>query len=66
MAYTQAQLDALDAAIASGALSVRYADQQVTYRSLQEMQAIRDKMAAALNPANKNYGSRYLAGTKGL
>ncbi|MGL4478794.1 MAG: phage head-tail joining protein [Aeromonas veronii] len=66
MAYTQAQLDALDAAIASGALSVRYADQQVTYRSLQEMQAIRDKMAAALDPSKKNFGSRYLSGSKGL
>lgn len=41
MSFTQAQLDALDKAIAEGVLTVRYADKQVTYRSLEEMMRLR-------------------------
>ena len=41
MAYTQTQLDALDAAIAEGVLTVSYDGRTVTYRSLQEMKSIR-------------------------
>jgi hypothetical protein len=38
MAFQQSDIDALKAAIATGALSVRYADgRQVTYRGLSEM-----------------------------
>jgi len=37
MAYTLEQVAALEAAIAEGALTVKYADKQVTYRSLDEM-----------------------------
>lgn len=37
MAYTLEQYEALQAAIAGGELSVRYADRQVTYRSIDEM-----------------------------
>lgn len=44
MAYTQQQIDELEAAIAMGALTVRYStpggDRQVTYRSLAEMISI--------------------------
>ena len=38
--YTQAQVDALRAAIASGVLTVRHGDVSTTYRSLTEMQAV--------------------------
>jgi hypothetical protein len=48
MAWTQAQFDALDTAISMGALTVRYADRTVTYRSLEEMLKIRDMMADEL------------------
>lgn len=42
MAFTQADIDALDVSIKAGALSVRYADgRAVTYRSLDEMMRIR-------------------------
>ncbi|HEY0032282.1 MAG TPA: hypothetical protein VGB81_03370 [Devosia sp.] len=44
MAYTQAQYDALQSAIASGALTVEYGDKKVTYRSLTEMRAILSEM----------------------
>lgn len=41
MAWTQTDVDALKAAIATGALKVRYADgREVTYRSLAEMERV--------------------------
>ncbi|MEM9681650.1 MAG: hypothetical protein AAF942_00155 [Pseudomonadota bacterium] len=49
MAYTQAQVDALEEAIASGALQVRYADRTVMYRSLDEMERILSRMKAEVN-----------------
>lgn len=48
MAYTQQQLDALEAAIAEGALKVEYGDKKVEYRSLNEMIRIREIMRADL------------------
>lgn len=56
MAFTQVQLDALDDAIASGALTVKYQDKTVTYRSLADMLRLRDLMAAELSgdDANRN------------
>ena len=40
MAYTQVDVDALETAIKSGVLSVRYRERETTYRSLNEMQAL--------------------------
>lgn len=48
MAYTQAQLDALDAAIASGTLRVRYEDRDITYRDLDELRQARQIVQADL------------------
>lgn len=48
MAWTQAQLDALEAAIAEGTLSVQYGDKKVTYRSMDEMLRVRDLMRKEL------------------
>jgi hypothetical protein len=48
MAWTQAQLDALEEAIASGVLTVKYTDKEVTYRSQKEMLTLRDMMRKAL------------------
>lgn len=48
MAYTQADLDALNAAIAQGALRVKYSDKEVEYRSLPEMLQIRDLILGEL------------------
>lgn len=50
MAYTAAQLSALQAAIASGALRVSYSDKDVTYRSLAEMLALERAMEAEITP----------------
>lgn len=46
MAATQADLDALEDAINSGALMVRFADRQVQYRSLDDMMRILARMRA--------------------
>lgn len=48
MAFTQADLDNLDAAIKSGALRVRTGDRDVTYRSLEEMMKVRSLMLEEL------------------
>lgn len=45
MAYTQAQLEALDEAIASGAQEVWYEHKKVEYRSLSDMLRLREIMA---------------------
>jgi len=37
VAFTQSQLDALEAAIAQGTTKVKYQDREVDYRSLSEM-----------------------------
>jgi hypothetical protein len=48
MAYTQTQLDALDAAIASGELIVKYDGREVTYRSIDQLIKARDFVFARL------------------
>lgn len=66
MAWTQTQLDALEEAIAQGALIVRYADKSVQYRSLDEMLQLRDMIRQELG-LNKSGGRRLLANhSKGL
>jgi hypothetical protein len=44
MAFTQEQLDALEAAIAQGAKRVKYADKEVEYPSLKDMLDLRNVM----------------------
>ncbi|RMD88284.1 MAG: hypothetical protein D6807_06160 [Alphaproteobacteria bacterium] len=46
--FTQAQLDALTAAIAQGVTQVRFGDQTIVYASLDEMQRLRDRMIREL------------------
>ena len=52
MAFTTADLDAVDRAIASGELTVRTNDRLVTYRSLQELREARAVIAAGLSAQN--------------
>jgi len=66
MAYTLEQYSALQAAIAEGVLSVRYADRSVNYRSLDEMNRILRQMATELGVnASNNGGRRYASFSKG-
>ena len=48
MAYSQSDLDALDRAIASGALSLELAGRKMTYRSVDELLKARDHVAGEL------------------
>lgn len=66
MAYTIEQYSALQAAIAEGALSVRYADKSVNYRSLDEMMRILKLMASDLGiNAGHCGGRRFTSFSKG-
>lgn len=51
--FTAADLASLEAAIASGAMRVQYADKAVTYRSLDDMQRTRRLMQEALGVSTK-------------
>lgn len=48
MAFSQAQLDAIEEGIASGSTSVSYEGKSVTYRSLDDMMRIRAMIRSAL------------------
>lgn len=58
MAYTLEQYEALQAAVAGGELSVRYADRSVTYRSVDEMLKILRLMRDDLGLNAKCNGGR--------
>lgn len=51
MAYTQEQLDAVDAAITNGTLVVRHGETSVQYRSIAELLAVRRLILQELEPA---------------
>lgn len=66
MAFTQQQLDTLDAAIAQGALVVKYGDKEVTYRSLTDMIRLRNMMAESLGVLAPTAGRKFAQFSKGL
>ncbi len=66
MAFSLEQYQALSSAVAEGALSVRYADKSVTYRSLDEMLRLLKLMANELGiNADTAHGRRYTSFSKG-
>ena len=66
MAYTQTQLDTLEAAIAQGSLEVWYGDKKVVYRNLAEMLQIRDMMRKDLGIVSKTDSRKFANFSKGL
>jgi hypothetical protein len=60
--FTQANLDALNEAIADGALRVKYTDKEIEYRSLDELLKIRELMMRDLGQVKSCSGSRGLFG----
>jgi len=65
MAYTQAQHDALEAAVAAGVLTVRHSDgKTVTYRSQAEMIQLLESMRSELGTGTVK--RRYVSYSKGL
>jgi expansin (peptidoglycan-binding protein) len=62
MAFTQADLDAIDKAIASGVQRVRYPDgSEVTYRTQAELEAARGRISTALAPTAALSNRAFLA-----
>ncbi len=53
MAWTAADLAALDAALATGTLTVTFADRSVTYHSLEELLTLRAVMASQVEAATR-------------
>lgn len=49
MAYTQADIDELKRIKASGALRAKFADREVEYRSLEELNQVLAEMERAVN-----------------
>jgi len=69
MAYSQTQLDALQAALATGALVVEYEGKKVTYRSLAELKEQISIVQGALDRATgtvKRRAVRIFTSGKGL
>jgi hypothetical protein len=58
MAWTQADLDALDNAIKTGTRQVRFADREVTYASMQELILARNFAAEQVAAANSQLLTR--------
>lgn len=52
MAWVQADLDAIEEAIVSGVLTVKYSDKEVTYRSLNELIKVRELIRESLGLTN--------------
>jgi hypothetical protein len=54
MAWTQTDLDAINAAIATGATRVRFQTHEVEYQTSNELLRVRDAIMAELNPNATN------------
>ena len=57
MSFSQAQLDALDAAIASGTLRVSYDGKEITYRSMDELMRVRSLAVNNLGTARQTHSN---------
>jgi hypothetical protein len=62
MAYTQADLTAIDKAIAGGKLTVQHGETSVTYRSMDEMLKIRALIIKDVNPVPRRRVATYRSG----
>lgn len=58
MAYSLADLDAIERAIASGARRVKFEDREVEYRSTTELERARDTIRRALGLNDPHNGRR--------
>jgi len=67
MTWTTTDLDAIETALKSGTSRVRYADREVTYRSVDEMIRLRDLIREALGLIPQGGRSHHnLSHSKGL
>lgn len=66
MAYTQAQLEALENAYAQGALKVKWPGGEVEYRNLDDMKRIITDIRASLGRVPSDGGNSYPTYDKGV
>lgn len=66
MAYTLEQYEALQAAIATGSNTVKYADKQITYNSVGEMLRVLNIMKAELFPSQAGVKRKLAEFQKGI
>lgn len=66
MAFSSTDLQALEEAIATGALEVQYTDKRVKYRSLAEMKQIRSMMKRELGLTDTSKRRKTAVVGKGL
>lgn len=66
MAFTQQEYDSLKSAYALGALTVKYADKEVTYRSRADMKAILNEMANELGTSSAPVRRKYVDASNGV
>jgi hypothetical protein len=66
MSFSQAQLDALEEAIASGSLSVQYGDKKITYQSTADMLKARELIRRKLGLSKAGSTRVYPTTSKGL
>ena len=64
--WTQADLDALDKAIATGTKSVKYTDKEIVYRTLAEMLQLRDVIKSCLTNTSRQKLRAYASTSKDL
>jgi hypothetical protein len=64
--WTQADLDALDQAIAKGVKSVKYTDKEIVYRTLSEMLQLRDFIKNCLTNTSRQRLRTYASTSKDL
>jgi len=60
MAYIQADLDAINSAIASGEMEVSYRDKRIKYRSIDELISAKNLIQADLNAQSNVRPNRQL------
>ena len=66
MAWTQSDLDAIEAALVNGTTKVKYETKEVTYRSIDELIRVRDLIKKDLGATNASSGRVYSSHSKGL
>jgi len=66
MAFTSDQYNQLTAAIAQGATTVKYADKEITYQSLDAMLRLKRIMEGELGIIKGGIGTKYAQFQKGL
>ena len=66
MAWTQAQLTALEKSIAKGVMEVKYRDKVIVYRSLNDMLKLRNEIRKDLGIVCKRGGKKLINTNKGL